>query len=78
MLEVGATNVGSIHETFTPNQPVKKGDEKGYFSFGASLVALLFKPKMLELDPDLLKASKEGLEIFCKMGQPLGASHENL
>src|SRR6202044_707631 len=28
-IEVGATNVGSIHQTFTPYQRYKKGDEKG-------------------------------------------------
>ncbi|MCB1113679.1 MAG: phosphatidylserine decarboxylase [Chlamydiia bacterium] len=78
MIEVGATNVGSIHETYTPDQPVKKGDEKGVFGFGASLVALLFKPKMLELAPDLLKASSEGLEILCKMGQSVGNHYENI
>jgi phosphatidylserine decarboxylase len=72
MLEVGATNVGSIHETYIPNAKVAKGEEKGYFSFGASLVALLFKPNRLQLEADLLKASLSEVEIFCKMGEPLG------
>lgn len=31
-IEVGATYVGTIHQTFTPHQPHAKGDEKGYFS----------------------------------------------
>lgn len=78
MIEVGATNVGSIHETYTPDKRVEKGEEKGYFSFGASLVALLFKPKLLKLEPDLLKALNEGLEIKCKMGQPLGECHADV
>jgi phosphatidylserine decarboxylase len=72
MIEVGATNVGSIHETYTPNSSVIKGEEKGYFSFGASLVALLFKPDRLQLEADLLKASLSEIEIYCKMGEPLG------
>lgn len=71
-VEVGATNVGSIHETYTPNLPYHTGDEKGYFSFGGSALLLLFEPNTIEFEPDLLHLSGRGLEIYCKMGQPLG------
>ena len=43
-IDVGATYVGSIHQTFTPGEPYAKGDEKGYFSFGGSCLILLFEP----------------------------------
>lgn len=33
-IEVGATYVGSIHQTFTPERNYAKGEEKGYFSCG--------------------------------------------
>src|SRR3954463_4421674 len=36
MVEVGATNVGSIKQSFVPVRPVQKGDEKGLFAFGGS------------------------------------------
>jgi phosphatidylserine decarboxylase len=36
LLEVGATCVGSIVQTFTPGAAITKGDEKGYFRFGGS------------------------------------------
>lgn len=71
-VEVGATNVGSIHQTFTPNQPYAKGDEKGYFSFGGSCILLFFEPFRIEFDQDLLHATHQGLETLGKLGQSLG------
>lgn len=75
-IEVGATNVGSIHQTYQPGKAYRKGDEKGYFSFGASTLLLLFEPERLQIDEDLLKASEEGKEIRCLMGQRLGISND--
>lgn len=71
MVEVGATCVGEIFQTFTPKKCVEKGEEKGYFSFGGSAMVLLFEKGRVTFDPDLLQAP-EGLEIVGKMGQPLG------
>jgi phosphatidylserine decarboxylase len=73
-IEVGATYVGSIHQTFTPSTPQKKGAEKGYFSFGGSCLILLFKPGTIQLDPDLVAASSRSLETLGKMGQSLGTT----
>lgn len=72
-IEVGATNVGSIHQTYTPHEPQAKGMEKGYFSFGASTLVLLFPAGSIQLDADLLGlAGTQGLEIKCLMGQSMG------
>ncbi len=73
-IEVGATYVGSIHQTFTPLQPQAKGDEKGYFSFGGSSLILLFEPGRIQFDQDLIAASSRRLEILGRMGQSLGSS----
>lgn len=73
-LEIGATSVGTITETYTPNQFYKKGEEKGYFSFGASSLILLFEKNRLSLDPELVEATNEGFEIKCLMGQRMGIS----
>jgi phosphatidylserine decarboxylase len=70
-IEVGATNVGSINQTFIPNNPYKKGDEKGFFSFGGSALILLFEPNRIVFNSDLLKATEEGLEMRCLMGQSM-------
>ncbi len=71
-LEVGATNVGSIHQTYTPDHPQHKGAEKGFFSFGGSSLVLLFEPGRIILDSDLIEASAQHLEIKCLMGQQMG------
>lgn len=73
-LEIGATNVGSIRETYTPGEWQPKGAEKGYFEFGGSSLILLFAKNTIEFDPDLLKATEEGLEIRCLLGQSMGKS----
>lgn len=71
-IEVGATHVGSIHQTFTAEKHYAKGEEKGYFSFGGSCLILLFEPFRIEFDPDLLEATHKGLEVLGQMGQSLG------
>lgn len=71
-IEIGATNVGSIIQTYQPGIFTPKGAEKGYFSFGASSLILLFPPNSIEIDADLLEATKQGLEMRCLFGQSLG------
>ncbi len=71
-IEVGATNVGSIHQTFKAHHPVSKGEEKGYFSFGGSAILLLFQPGKIEFDRDLLTAVEKKIEIYCELGQSMG------
>lgn len=71
-IEIGATCVGSIHQTFTPNQPIRKGDEKGYFEFGGSCIVLLFEKDRIEFDPDLVANSRHGLETRANFGESLG------
>lgn len=73
-IEVGATNVGSIHETYIPEQPVVKGQEKGYFSFGGSAMLLFFQPGKIQFDADLIAATQAGIEIRCLLGQSLGTA----
>jgi phosphatidylserine decarboxylase len=73
MVEVGATNVGSIQEHFLPDRPVKKGDEKGFFSFGGSCIVTLFERGRIDFDADILAQSARQVEIYAKMGDRLGA-----
>jgi len=72
IVEVGATLVGRIVQTYTPGKPVHKGQEKGYFEFGASTVVVLFEPNQIELDEDLVANTYKGYETLCKMGGSLG------
>lgn len=73
-IDVGATCVGSIHQTFTPHTLQAKGAEKGYFEFGASSLILLFEKDVIKFEEDLVAATKRGLEIRCLMGQSMGTS----
>ncbi len=68
LLEIGATCVGSIVQTFTPNTPVAKGDEKGYFRFGGSCFITVFEPGRLRFSDDLVENSKAGREVYARMG----------
>lgn len=75
-IEVGATNVGTVVQTYKPNQKVQKGEEKGYFAFGGSTILLLFEPGSVSFDQDLVDASSQHLEVRALMGQRLGISLE--
>lgn len=69
---VGATMVGSIMETYTPNQHIKKGDEMGYFKFGGSTIVLIVDKNKLKIDSDILNNTKNHIETFVKMGEKIG------
>lgn len=71
-MEIGATCVGSIHQTFTPGQPVAKGAEKGYFAFGGSSTLLMFEPGTVTLAGDLLESSSKVMELYAKVGTKAG------
>lgn len=73
VLEIGATNVGSIVQTFSAGRPVAKGAEKGYFRFGGSSVITLFEPGRVRLAPDLVRESSQHRELYARVGEPMGA-----
>lgn len=71
-MEVGATSVGTIVQTFTPDKNYKQGDEKGYFSFGGSSIIMLFEPGKISLDADLAATASDKIELRCLFGQSIG------
>jgi phosphatidylserine decarboxylase len=72
VLEIGATNVGTVRQTFAPGRAVAKGDEKGFFAFGGSCVVTLFQRGRIRLDADLIAPSAACTETYAKMGERLG------
>jgi phosphatidylserine decarboxylase len=72
MIEVGAMFVGSIHQTHIPHRHIKKGAEKGFFSFGGSTVILLFEPGTFAPCADVQKLSEKNLETYIRMGDHVG------
>lgn len=74
MLEVGATNVGSIVQSFVFGRDYAKGDEKGLFAFGGSCVITIFQKGRIAFDADVLAQSANCIEIYAKMGDRLGVA----
>ncbi len=72
-LEIGATCVGSIRQTFRSGERVNKGDEKGYFAFGGSSTITLFEPGAVTLAGDLLEHSAKQTELYARMGSAMAA-----
>lgn len=70
--EVGATMVGGITQTYISDSEIKKGAEKGYFSFGGSTLVLLFEKDKISFDPDLIQNTNKGFETAIKMGETIG------
>jgi phosphatidylserine decarboxylase len=74
MVEVGATNVGAIRQSFVPGRPAAKGDEKGFFAFGGSCVITLFARGRIRIDSDVVAQSAQNVETYARMGDSLGAA----
>lgn len=71
-IEVGATCVGSIIQTYSPGKHVEKGDEKGYFKFGGSTTILFLEKDTVNIDSDILNQSKLGFECKVNCGEHIG------
>ncbi|MFZ9682783.1 MAG: archaetidylserine decarboxylase [Cephaloticoccus sp.] len=74
MLEVGATNVGTIHQTYVDDRAAAKGEEKGFFAFGGSCVITLFQKGRIRFAEDLVAQSRECVETYARMGDVLGTA----
>jgi phosphatidylserine decarboxylase len=74
MIEVGATNVGSILQSFVPGRAVVKGEEKGMFAFGGSCVITLFMEGRIMFEGDLIALSSDQIETYARMGDRLGVA----
>lgn len=69
IVDVGATMVGSIIQTYQANSQVEKGNEKGYFAFGGSTLVLLFEEGKIQFDRDLINNTQNGMETYIRMGE---------
>lgn len=68
MLEIGATCVGTIEQTYESGKPVEKGAEKGFFAFGGSSTITIFEPGAVVLEQDLAEHSARQIELYAKVG----------
>lgn len=74
MIEIGATCVGRIMQTYLAGRAVRKGDEKGMFSFGGSCIVTLFARGRIKFDTDLIEQSRSRRETYARMGERVGAA----
>lgn len=65
--EIGALVVGGI-VNLRENQPMRRGQEKGYFELAGSTITLLFQKDCIRLKPELLTALERG-EVQVRQGQ---------
>ncbi len=72
ILEIGATCVGGICQTYQPGEAVSKGAEKGYFRFGGSSTIVIFEPGRIDFDADLVEQSRQHRELYAHMGDSMG------
>lgn len=78
IMEVGATNVGSIVQTYKPGSYVKKGAEKSYFKFGGSTVLMFLEKDSVIIDEDIIENSYMGIESLVKMGERIANKRKEL
>lgn len=67
-IEVGATCVGKIVQSFDEDKEFKKGEEKGYFLFGGSTVIICGEPEKWKPSSDILENTKLGVETYLHLG----------
>lgn len=72
MIEVGAFTIGSIQQRYQPGARVRKGEHKGFFELGGSIVVLLFRKGAIRFDDDLCKYSLSGIETYVRLGESIG------
>lgn len=66
-IEVGATMVGKIVQTYKYND-FKRGDEKGFFLFGGSTVIVIGEKGKWRPSADMLENTRQGYETYIKLG----------
>ncbi|MGV8147145.1 MAG: phosphatidylserine decarboxylase [Alkaliphilus sp.] len=76
LVEVGATAVGSIVQTYQPDSYVEKGLEKGYFKFGGSTVIMFIKKNKIVIDRDIIRNTNLGYETKVNIGERIGVKYK--
>ena len=69
-IEVGALQIGKINN-FKIHK-FKKGQEKGYFSHGASTIVVIVQQERVSIDKDILEMSKKNIEVKVQYGEKVG------
>jgi len=73
-VEVGALSVGRIVQVHPFESAFRRGEEKSVFRFGGSAIVVFGEPGAWQPADDLLAHTKEGVETFVRLGEPIGLS----
>lgn len=71
-VEVGAMLIGKIVQTAECPGHFTKGQEKGYFEYGASTIVMIIEEGRVCIDRDILEQSARGIECVVKYGEAIG------
>jgi hypothetical protein len=52
---------------------VKKAPRRDFFKFGGSSTITIFEPNRIALAPDLVEKSKQGMELYSRIGDVMGS-----
>jgi phosphatidylserine decarboxylase len=66
-MEIGAMMIGKINNN--DKTSFKRGDEKGFFSFGGSTILLLVKKNIIKINDDIMNNSQEFKETTVNIGE---------
>jgi phosphatidylserine decarboxylase len=75
-VEVGATSVGTIIQTYNSKEKVIRGDEKGYFKFGGSTIILFLEKGRAIIDEEILLQTEMGFETKVIAGESIGTCYK--
>lgn len=69
-MEVGAMLVGKIHDH--GHLLFEKGQEKGYFEYGASSIVVCYPAGKVKVDEDIQVINQKGIEVQVRLGEKVG------
>ena len=72
-IEIGALCVGHIVQS-APSNEFKRGEEKGYFLFGASSIILLGEKGKWYPSEDITQHTERSMETYIRLGDRVGGS----
>lgn len=77
-MEVGSFSVGKIALHNRGGGTCARGQEKGWFEFGASTLVMLVADGVIDIDADILEHSRRHVETLVRLGEGIATRREGL
>jgi phosphatidylserine decarboxylase len=72
-VEIGAMTVGRIVQVHALDKPFERGEQKSFFNFGGSAIIMFGEKGCWRADEDIVQRTKEGVETFVRLGEPIAS-----